>query len=121
MEKSRQIIPKRGEVYLVAFDPAVGAEIKKTRPALVLQNDIGNRYASTTIVAAITSRKDDELYPMNVLVRKPEGGLEADSTILLDQVRTIDKSRLWKKLGKCKPETMHRVDDALAISVGLVK
>src|SRR3989344_3631625 len=100
MEKSRQIIPKRGEFYLVAFDPAIGAEIKKTRPALILQNDIGNRYASTTMVAAITSRKDSEPYPVNVVVDKPEGGLEVNSMILLDQVRTIDKSRLWKKLGK---------------------
>lgn len=71
--------PKRGEVYLVNFDPTLGAEIKKTRPALVIQNDIGNRYSAITIVAALTSKFDDHLYPTEVLVMPHEGGLETPS------------------------------------------
>ena len=66
--------PKRGEIYLVNFEPAVGAEIRKTRPALVLQNDIANRHSPIAIVAAVTSKFDEMLYPTEVLVTVPEGG-----------------------------------------------
>jgi len=76
--------PKRGEVYLVDFDPVVGAEIAKTRPALVLQNDIGNRVSPITIVAAFGSTVHQPIYPIEVLVRAPEGGLTADSTVRLN-------------------------------------
>lgn len=113
--------PKRGEVYLVSFDPTVGSEIKKTRPALVVQNDIGNRYSPITIVAAITSKFDEELYPTEVLVTPPEGGLHEPSVVALNQIRSIDKQRLVKRLGVVKPATMVRVDQALRISVGLLK
>ncbi len=113
--------PKRGEVYLVNFDPSVGAEIKKTRPALIIQNDIANRYSPVTIVAAITSKFEEPLYPTEVLVRAGEGGLTVDSAVLLNQIRTIDKRRLIKRLGTLKPETMEKVDRALKISLGLVK
>lgn len=112
--------PRRGEVYLVGFDPTVGAEIKKTRPALIIQNDIGNRYSPLTIVAAITSRFDQPLYPHQALLPAGEGGVKVDSAILLNQVRTVDKGRLLKGLGKVSPETMERVDRALQISLGLV-
>jgi len=117
-----RLSPCRGDVYLVPFDPAYGSEIQKTRPALIIQNNIGNRFSSTVIVVAITSRKNDAtVYPVEVLVPKQEGGLDEDSVILLDQIRTIDKKRLLKKFGSLKPETMRRVDQALAISIGLVK
>lgn len=112
---------KRGEIYLVNFDPTQGSEIKKTRPALVLQNDIANRHSPITIVAAITSHFDGTLYPTEVLVKPPEGGLTANSVVLLNQVRSIDKSRLIKRLGALKPATMQRVERALQISLGLVK
>jgi mRNA interferase MazF len=111
--------PKRGEVYLVDFEPAKGAEIKKTRPALVIQNDVANRYSPITIIAAITSHFDAKLYPTEVLVKKPEGGLTADSVVLLNQIRSIDKARLVKRLGTAKPETMEKVEDALRISLEL--
>ena len=114
--------PKRGEIYLVGFDPAQGAEIKKTRPALVVQNNVGNRYGNTVIVAAISSHKEERrLYPVDVQITRPEGGLQVDSVILLDQIRAVDKSRLLKKLGKCSPSTMTRVDRALLISLGIIK
>lgn len=121
MAKGRkQITPKRGEVYLVSFDPTVGSEIKKTRPALILQNDIANRHSAVTIVAALSSQFHEPVYPTEVFVEPPEGGLEKRSVVLLNQVRTIDKQRLVAKLGTLKPETMGKVDRALEVSLGLV-
>ena len=112
--------PFRGEVYVVAFDPTLGAEIRKTRPALILQNDIANRSSPITIVAAITSKFDDELYPTEVLVRAPEGGLDADSVVLLNQIRSVDRRRLMRRVGRLVPETMRLVDRALMLSLGLI-
>ena len=121
VRQAKAIRPKRGEIYIVNFDPTVGAEIKKTRPALVLQNDIANRHSPITIVAAITSKYDATLYPTEVLVNPPEGGLTKNAVVLLNQVRSIDKGRLIKRLGVLKPATMQNVDRALQISLGLVK
>jgi mRNA interferase MazF len=112
--------PKRGEVYLVNFDPVIGSEIRKTRPALILQNDIANRHSPLTIVAAITSQYDEPLYPTEVLLRTREGGMRKDSAILLNQIRSVDKRRLVRRLGAVSPGTMRLVDRALQISVGLV-
>jgi mRNA interferase MazF len=112
--------PRRGEIYLVTFDPTVGAEIRKTRPAVVLQNDVGNRTASTTIVAALSSQVDEPLYPFEVLVQPRDGGIVKPSVVLLNQIRTVDRQRLIRCLGTLRPETMRRVDRALAISVGLL-
>ena len=111
--------PRRGEVYLVSFDPTVGAEIKKTRPALIIQNDVANLWSPVTIVAAITSRPDAPVYPADVPVDPPEGSLSAPSLILLNQIRTIDRRRLVKRLGRLRPDTMKLVDRALQISLGL--
>jgi mRNA interferase MazF len=113
--------PRRGEVYLVNFDPTVGAEIRKTRPALVLQNDIANRHSPVVIVAAVSSKFDSSLYPTEVPVAAPEGGLGVDSVVLLNQIRTVDKQRLVRRLGTLRPATMLRVDYALPVSLGLVK
>lgn len=113
--------PKRGEIYLVNFDPTIGAEIQKTRPALILQNDIANRHSPITVVAAITSQFDEPLYPTEVIVSMPEGGLSVDSVVLLNQIRSIDKRRLVRRLGAVRPDTMEQVDRALQISLGLLK
>lgn len=121
VRKTKVISPRRGETYLVNFDPTIGSEIKKTRPALVLQNDIANRHSPITIVAAITSKYDATLYPTEVLVKPPEGGLTTNAVVLLNQVRSIDKGRLIKRLGALKPATMQHVERALQISLGLVK
>jgi mRNA interferase MazF len=121
MERSQPLVrPKRGEVYRVSFDPTVGAEITKTRPALVVQNDVGNRHSPITIVAAITSRFDDRLYPTEVALIPPEGGLREPSVVLLNQIRSVDKRRLTAKLGRLSKESMERVDRALLVSLGLV-
>jgi mRNA interferase MazF len=84
--------PRRGEIYLTDFDPVVGSEIAKSRPALIIQNDIGNRVSPVTIVAALSSQVRHPLYPIEVLVRAPEGGLTVDSTARLD--RTTDQVSL---------------------------
>jgi len=112
--------PKRGEVYLVCFDPTVGAEITKTRPALVIQNDVGNRHSPLTIVAAISSKFDDRLYPTEVLITPPEGGLRDPSVVLLNQIRSVDTRRLTTRLGRLSQESMALVDRALLVSLGMV-
>jgi mRNA interferase MazF len=112
--------PRRGEVYLVNFDPVIGSEIRKTRPALILQNDIGNRHSPLTIVSAITSKYEEPLYPTEVLLKIGEGGATKDSVILLNQIRSVDKRRLVRRLGAVAPDTMYRVNRALQISLGLV-
>lgn len=119
-KRPRLAFPRRGEIYLVSFDPALGSEIKKTRPALILQNDLANRYSAVTIVAAISSKFDIPPYPTEVLVKAPEGGLALDSVIVLNQVRTIDKQRLLKRLGSLRYETMVRVNRAILTSFGVV-
>jgi mRNA interferase MazF len=118
---SRVTRPRRGEVWLVSFDPTIGAEIKKTRPALVLQNDIANRYSPVTIVTAITSQFEERIYPTEVLIKASEAGLTADSVALLNQIRSIDRRRLVRRLGAVRPATMTNVERALMISLGLVR
>jgi mRNA interferase MazF len=105
---------------LVNFDPTIGSEIKKTRPALILQNDVSNQYSPITIVAAITSQFTEPLYHTEVLIKVPEGGLQVDSVALLNQIRSIDKQRLIKRLGVLDVVTMEDVDRAIQISLGLV-
>lgn len=119
--KSRVNAPLRGEVYLVNFNPTIGAEIRKTSPALIIQNNIANRHSPITIVAAITSAFDDSLYPTEVRIRPPEGGLNTESVVLLNQVRSIDKVRLVRRLGTLTHMSMKQVDRALLVSFGLVK
>src|SRR5687767_11699868 len=104
MARPPQLVrPTRGEIYLVNFDPTIGAEIQKTRPALIVQNDIANRHSPITIIAAITSQFEEPLYPTEVLIRSPEGGLTVDSVVLLNQVRSVDKRRLMRRLGALTP------------------
>ena len=112
--------PQRGEIYLVSFDPTVGAEIQKTRPALVIQNDIGNQYSPITIVAAISSKFDLPPYPTEVVIAPKDSGLSQISAVVLNQIRSVDCQRLIKRIGKASPEIMERVDRALQISLGLV-
>ncbi len=120
MGKVQQITPFRGEVFLVDFNPAVGSEIQKIRPALVLQNDIDNKYSPLTIVAAITSQTDMKLSPNRVSISAKDGGLHSQSLILLNQIHTVDKQRLIKRLGKVSGQTMKSVDFALKVSLGLI-
>ena len=107
---------KRGNVYLADLDPVKGSEQGGIRPVVVIQNDMGNTYSPTVIIAAITSRNKKEL-PIHVRIRFE--GLPGESTVMLEQIRTIDKSRLICYVGKLDNETIIRVESALEISFGL--
>ncbi len=111
--------PRRGDIYLVEFDPARGHEIKKTRPALIIQNNIGNQYSPITIVAAISSRFDVPPHPTDVVIEMIESGLPQRSAIVLNQIRSVDRERLLKRVGRLQAPAMQRVDQALKISLGL--
>lgn len=108
---------KRSEIYWVNFSPVKGSEQRGRKPALVVQNDIGNKYASTTIVAAITSQVSKRKYPMNVIL--PEGILPKKSEVLCSQLRTIDKRRLEKYICTLDEAIMKEVDEALHIALEL--
>lgn len=113
-------LPRRGEIWLVEFDPGRGHEIKKTRPAVIIQNDIGNRYSPVTIVAAVTSKLSPTPYPVEVVVAPSKGnGLTLPSAIQLGQIRSVDRERLVKRLGALDVAIMRKVDEALKISLGL--
>ncbi|MBI3979234.1 MAG: type II toxin-antitoxin system PemK/MazF family toxin [Chloroflexi bacterium] len=111
--------PRRGEVYWVNLDPTVGTEIAKTRPALIISNDIGNQYSPRVIVAPITSQGVTGVYPFEALVPAGEGGLTHASKVLLDQIRTIDKQRLGQRLGVLPAERMLEVDRAIRLSLAV--
>ena len=113
--------PKRGEIYLTALDPTVGHEIKKTRPALVIQNDTSNQYSATTVVAPITSTVRLPLSPIHVLLPTgPSSGLRVASVAVLNQIRTVDRLRLIKRLGAIDAGTTNQIDRAIQIVLGLV-
>jgi len=109
--------PKRGEIWLVNWNPARGSEQKGIRPALIVQNDIGNEKSPTTIVAAISSTV--KLFPMNVKIEPHESGLNLPSIVKTSQILTIDKNRLEKKLGQLSKKKMEEVNAALMLSLGL--
>jgi len=109
--------PRRGEVWLVNWNPGRGSEQKGIRPALVVQNDIGNEKAPTTIVAAISGSV--RLYPVNVLLEPPEGGLERPSVVKTSQILTVSKDRLMRRLGRISKDKMEEVDRAIKLSLDL--
>ena len=121
MVKKKKIgVPRRGEIWMVNFDPTVGAEIRKTRPALILQNDVANIHSSVTIVAAITSQFNLPCYPTETLIQKGDGVLKEESVALLNQIRTIGKVRLIRRMGMITQDTINQVDEAIRISFGLM-
>ncbi len=111
---------KRGEVYFADLSPVFGSEQGGTRPVLVIQNDIGNKYSPTVIVAAITSQINKAKLPTHIELEAKQYGLQKDSVILLEQVRTLDKRRLKDKIGSIDSGKMRRIDNALLISLGFV-
>jgi len=114
------LIVKRGDVYFADLSPVVGSEQGGVRPVLVLQNDIGNRFSPTVIVAAITAQIQKAKLPTHVEIDAKRYGFERDSVILLEQIRTIDKQRLTDKISHLDEEMMEKVDEALQISLGLI-
>ncbi len=110
---------KRGEIYYADLSPVVGSEQGGIRPVLIIQNDVGNRYSPTVIAAAITSQRDKANLPTHISVDADGSGLQKDSIVLLEQVRTIDKRRLKEKMGSLDAPSMNMVDRALSVSFGL--
>ncbi len=113
------MIVKRGDIYYADLSPVVGSEQGGIRPVLIIQNDIGNKYSPTVIAAAITSRINKAKMPTHIELCAKEYGLNKDSVILLEQIRTIDKKRLREKIGCLDDELMVNVNEALSISFGL--
>lgn len=112
---------KRGDIFYADLSPVVGSEQGGVRPVLIVQNDIGNKYSPTIIVAAITSQINKAKLPTHIEVSSDEYGLNKDSVILLEQIRTIDKKRLKEKIGHISDSLMENVDRGLSISFALTK
>ena len=111
----------RGEIYYADLSPVVGSEQGGVRPVLVVQNDVGNKYSPTVIIAAITSQLTKAKLPTHIELSKEKYSLPKDSVVLLEQIRTLDKRRLKEKVGIVDNSTMHRIDVALMISLGVVE
>lgn len=110
---------RRGELYSAGLDPVVGSEQGGTRPVLIVQNDTGNRYSPTVVVLAVTSATGKPALPMHVRILAEGSGLQRDSVVLAEQIRTIDKRRLRERIGRISPSDMTSVDEALRLSLGL--
>lgn len=110
---------KRGDIFYANLSPVVGSEQGGVRPVMIVQNDVGNRYSPTVIVAAITSKINKAKLPTHIELNARYFGLERDSVVLLEQIRTLDKARLLDKIGSADARTLKDIDDALAISLGL--
>lgn len=113
------MIVKRGDIFYADLSPVVGSEQGGVRPVLVVQNDVGNKYSPTVIAAAITSRINKAKLPTHIEIEATEYGLQKDSVVLLEQIRTIDKKRLREKIGRLDEIQMVKVNDAISISFGL--
>ena len=112
-------IVKRGDIFYADLSPVVGSEQGGIRPVIIIQNDIGNKYSPTIIVAAITSQINKAKLPTHVEISSEEYGLNKDSVVLLEQIRTVDKKRLKEKIGHMTEKDIQKVDEALLISMGL--
>ena len=110
---------KRGDIFLANLEPIRGSEQGGVRPVLIIQNDISNEYSPVTIIAAITSKKFEKEFPTNVFLLKKDSGLNKDSTVLLNQIRTIDKNRLVKKISSLDLQLMSKIEMAIKISLNL--
>ena len=110
---------KRGDIYYADLSPVIGSEQGGIRPVLVVQNDIGNKYSPTVIVAAITSQINKAKMPTHIEISATDYGLNKDSVILLEQIRTIDKKRLREKAGHIDSELIRLIDEAISVSFGL--
>ena len=112
---------KRGELYYADLSPVVGSEQGGVRPVLVVQNDVGNKFSPTVIAAAVTSKINKAKLPTHIELPSNVYGLNKDSVILLEQIRTLDKRRLKERIGELPSDTMDKVDRAILISLGCIK
>ena len=110
---------RRGDLFWVDLDPVKGSEQAGRRPVVVIQNDVGNEAAATVIVAPLTTKSFTKHYPINVHIPHGVAGLKENSTILLSQIRTLDKIRLGRKIGHLPPSYLKQTDQAICVSLGL--
>ncbi|MBA7680785.1 Endoribonuclease MazF9 [subsurface metagenome] len=110
---------KQGEIYLCALDPVVGKEIAKTRPAVVVSNNINNKFSGTVTILPITSRNIDKIYPFEVLLEKGSGNLKKESKAKADQISTIDKTRCMSLIGELEKEDIKKIEKAIKIHLAL--
>ena len=110
---------RRGDIFWADLDPVKGSEQGKNRPVLIIQNDVGNEHSPVTIIACITTNLSRKDYPTNVFISAKETGLTSDSVVLLNQIKTVDKSRLSKKAAHVPDYKMLEIDEALKISLDL--
>ncbi len=115
------MIVKRGDIFYADLSPVVGSEQGGIRPVLVVQNDVGNKYSPTVIVAAITSRINKAKMPTHIEIKGEDYGLSKDSVILLEQIRTIDKKRLKERIGHIDEAVIEAVNEAVSVSLGLME
>lgn len=113
------LIVKKGDLYFADLSPVVGSEQGGVRPVLVVQNDVGNKYSPTIIVAAVTSQTSKAKLPTHVELAATQGGLSKNSVVLLEQLRTIDKQRLKERIGALSDSQLPDVDAALGVSLGI--
>lgn len=110
---------KKGDLYFADLSPVTGSEQGGVRPVLVVQNDVGNKFSPTIIVAAITSRRNKADLPTHVEIEADGNGLSKNSVVLLEQLRTIDKRRLRERIGTIDKTRLPEVDEALSVSLGI--
>jgi mRNA interferase MazF len=110
---------KRGEIHIAAFDPVLGKEISKTRPVVAVSNDMNNRYSGTVTVLPVTSGNLEKIYPFEVFLPKGSGNLPKDSKVKADQIRTLDKARLVKRIGELDDDEIAEIEKAMRVHLGL--
>ena len=114
------MVVKKGDIFFADLSPVIGSEQGGVRPVVVIQNDVGNKYSPTVIVAAITSQINKAKLPTHVEIRAGEHGLNKDSVVLLEQLRTVDKRRLKERIGRMDADAMEKVNEALVIRLGII-
>ena len=110
---------KRGEIYLASLDPVVGKEISKTRPVVIVSNDKNNEFSGTVTILSVTSKNLKRIYPFEVFLQQGSGNLPKDSKVKADQIRTLDKARLVKEIGKLDQKEIKGIEKAMKIHLGL--
>ena len=115
----RTLSIKKGDLYFADLSPVTGSEQGGVRPVLVVQNDVGNKYSPTIIVAAVTSKKNKADLPTHVAIDADGNGLSKNSIVLMEQLRTIDKRRLKERIGTIDKDRLPEVNEALSISLGI--
>jgi len=110
--------PKRGDIWIVNLDPAIGSEIKKTRPSVIISNDVNNEHANTVTVIPVTS-VTEKIYPFEIRIPAGESGLKQDSKAKANQIRTIDKQRLIRSIGFLSPQSISKLEKAIAVHLDM--